>query len=103
MHSCCGTNYTDVILEGGDEVSMHELKKVVKQAYRVRKCGEKAPLIVQVVNKGGSWPRLWDSGQHGIQMGSRPSQGCWHIMVMDQSRVLCVTRTTLIPTPLDTF
>ena len=27
-----GTNYTDAILEGGDEVSMHEVKKVVKQA-----------------------------------------------------------------------
>ena len=72
MHSCCGTNYTDAILEGGDEVSMHELKTVVKQAYRVRKCGEKAPLIVEVVNKGGSWARLWDSGLH---LGTRHTDG----------------------------
>ena len=32
-----GTKYTDAILEGGDEVSMHEVKKVVNQAYRVSK------------------------------------------------------------------
>ena len=31
----CGTNYTDAILEGGDEVSMQEVKKMVKQADRV--------------------------------------------------------------------
>ena len=40
---------------------------------------------------------------HGIQMDSRPSQGCWHIMVMNQSCVLFVTRTTSLPTPSDTF
>ena len=32
-----GTNYTDAILEGGDEVSMHEVKRVIKQADRVSK------------------------------------------------------------------
>jgi len=43
-----GTNYTDAILEGGDEVSMHEVKRVIKQADRVsklEKCRERAPLI----------------------------------------------------------
>ena len=35
-----GTNYTDAILEGGDEVSMHEVKRVVKQVDRVSKIGE---------------------------------------------------------------
>ena len=42
-----GTNYTDAILEGG-EVSMHEVKKVVKQADRaskLEKCRERGPLI----------------------------------------------------------
>ena len=32
-----GTSYTDAILEGGDEVSMHEVKRVIKQADRVSK------------------------------------------------------------------
>ena len=109
-----GTNYTDAILEGGDEVSMREVKRVVKQADRVsklEKCRERAPLIVEVVNKGGRLVRLWDSALHLgtrhtvliLQMGLRPSQGCWHITVMDQSHVLCVTRSTLILTPSDTF
>jgi len=43
---------------------MHEVKRVVKQADRVsklEKCRERALLIVEVVNKGGSWARLWDS------------------------------------------
>ena len=31
------TFYTDAILKGGDEVSMHEVKRVVKQADRVSK------------------------------------------------------------------
>ena len=62
-----GTNYTDAILEGGDEVSMQEVKRVVKQADRVsklEKCRERASLIVEVVNKGGSWARPWDSALH---------------------------------------
>ena len=32
-----GTNYTDAILEGGDEVSMQEVKRVVNQADTVSK------------------------------------------------------------------
>ena len=61
--------YTDAILESGDEVSiaMHEVKRVIKQADRVsklEKCRERAPLIVEVMNKGGSWARLWDSALH---------------------------------------
>ena len=67
-----GTHYTDAILEGSDEVSMHEVKRVVKQADRIsklEKCRERAPLIVVVVNKGGSWARLWDSTLH---------LGTWH-------------------------
>ena len=62
-----GTSYTDAILEGDDEVSMHEVKRVVKQVDRVsklEKCTERAPLTVEVVNKGGSWARLWDSALH---------------------------------------
>ena len=52
-----GINYTDAILEGGDEVSMQEVKRVVKQADKVsklEKCRERAPLIVGVVDKGES-------------------------------------------------
>ena len=64
---------TDAILEGGDEVSMHEVKKVVKQADRgVKKCKERALLKVEVVNKGGSWARLWDSALH---LGTRHIDG----------------------------
>ena len=65
MEEHFGTNYTDAILDGGDEVSMHEVKRVIKQADRVRKlekCREWAPLIVEVVNKRGSWARLWAPG-----------------------------------------
>ena len=77
MHRCTyslqlGTNYTDVILGGGDEVGMYEVKKTVKQADRVsklKKCKERAPLIVEVVNKGGSWARVLDSALH---------LGTWH-------------------------
>ena len=46
---------------------MHEVKRVIKQADRVsklEKCRERAPLIVEVMNKGGSWARLWDSALH---------------------------------------
>ena len=46
---------------------MQELKRVVKQADRVSKLekyGKRAPLIVEVINKGGSWARLWDSALH---------------------------------------
>ena len=101
-----GTNYTDTILEGGDEVSMHEVKRGIKQADRVKKlekCRERAPLIVEIVNKGGSWARLWDSALHLSTRHTCRALSCWHITVMDQIRVLCVTRTTLILTPLDTF
>ena len=49
-----GTNYTDAILEGGDDLSMHEVKRVIKQADRVSKldkCRERAPpLIFEVMN-----------------------------------------------------
>ena len=77
-----GTNYTDAILEI---------------------CRETAHLSVEVVNKlkegvGPNCGILHYIWVQGIQMGSSPSQGCWHITVMDQSRVLCVMRTTLIPT-----
>ena len=54
---------------------MCEVKKVVKQADRVsklEKCRERAPLIVEVVNKGGSWARLWDSALH---LGTRHTDG----------------------------
>ena len=40
---------------------MDEVKSVVKQVNRVsrlKKCRERAPLIVEVVNKGGGWARL---------------------------------------------
>ena len=71
-----GTNYTDAILEDGDEVSMHEVKRVVKQADRVsklEKCRERAPLIVEVVNKEGvGWARLWDSALH---LGTQHTDG----------------------------
>ena len=43
-----------------------------------------------------SWPNanyyIWE---HAIQMGFRRSQGCWHIVGVDQSRVVCVMRATL--------
>ena len=67
MEEHFGTNYTDAILGSGDEVSTHEVKRVIKQADRVRKlekCRDSAPLIVEVVNKGESWARLWDSALH---------------------------------------
>ena len=62
-----GTCFSDVILEGDDEVSMHEVKRVIKQVDRVsklEKCRKRAFLIVDVMNKGGSWARLWDSALH---------------------------------------
>ena len=68
-----GTNYTDAILKGGDEVSMQDVKRVVKQADRVsklEKCRERAPLIVGVVDKGGSWARL-----SALHLGTRHKDG----------------------------
>ena len=54
MEEHFGTNYTDAILECG--------KRVIKQADRVsklEKCRERAPLIVEVVNKEGVGPDYW--------------------------------------------
>ena len=51
------------ILTGADEISMREVKRVVRQAERVRKperCAERAPLIAEV----------------GIKMGFRHFKGC---------------------------
>ena len=48
---------------------------MVKQADRVsklEKCRERAPLIVEDVNKRGSWARLWDSALH---LGTRHTDG----------------------------
>ena len=62
------------ILKSGDDVSMHEVKRVVKQAgsaSKLEKCRERAPLIVEVVNKGGSCARLWDSALH---LGTRHTE-----------------------------
>ena len=49
---------------------------MVKQADRVsklEKCRGRAPVIVAVVNKRGSWDRLWDSALHlGTQYTDGP-------------------------------
>ena len=57
-------SYTDAILASADDVSMQEVKKVVREADRVRnleRCAEREPLIAEVVNRGGNWSRLWDA------------------------------------------
>ena len=75
LEECFGTNYTDSILAGADEVSMDEVKRVVKQADGVRrleKCADRAPLIAEVVNRGGSWIKLWDATLH---LGTRHTDG----------------------------
>ena len=36
LEECFGTNYTDTILAGADGVGMREIKRVVRQADRVR-------------------------------------------------------------------
>ena len=54
---------------------MQDVKRVVKQVGRVsklEKCRERASLIVEVVNKGGSWARPWDSALH---LGTRHTDG----------------------------
>ena len=56
-----GTNFTDAILSGVDDTSMREIKRVVRKADKVRlllRCSERAPLIAEVVRRGGSWLRL---------------------------------------------
>ena len=75
LEECFGINYTDTILAGADGVGMREIKRVVRQADRVRqleKCTERAPLIAEVVCRGGSWMRLWDAALH---LGTRHTDG----------------------------
>ena len=52
-----GTHYTNTILARVDKVSLCKVKEVVRQADRVRrleKSADKAPLIAEVVNRGGT-------------------------------------------------
>ena len=67
LEDCFGTNYTDAILlqVATDELSMNEVKRVVRQAVgRLEKCVDRAHLIAEVVNRGGSWIKLWDATLH---------------------------------------
>lgn len=56
-----GTDYTDLILTCVDEVNVHELKKEIQKydkLQQMERCSVKAPLITEVVKRGGSWPAL---------------------------------------------
>ena len=87
---------------------MQEIKRVVRQTDRAtqrEKCTERAPLIAEVVCRGGSWMRLWDAALH---LGTRHTEGLQalsrmlvHHTVEDPSHVLCVMGVPLIPTLLD--
>ena len=84
---------------------MREIKRVVRQADRVRqleKCTERVPLIAEVVCRGGCGMLRCTWGR-GTQMGFRLSRGCWRITVEDPSHVLCAMGVPLIPTLLDIF
>ena len=59
-------NLLDPVLNYTEELEEHFGTKV-NQADRVsklEKCREKAPLILEVVNKEGNWARLQDSAVH---------------------------------------
>ena len=75
LEECFGTSYTDTILASADDVSLREVKKVMREADRVRnleRCAERAPLMAEVVNRGGNWSRLWAATLH---LGTRHTAG----------------------------
>ena len=70
-----GTDFTKRILSDVDEVSANELKKEIKKRDKKRlleKCSVKAPLLVEINQKGGNWPAIWDAALH---CGSRHTIG----------------------------
>ena len=70
-----GTEYTSKILNCADEVNVGDLKKEIRgrdREIQMERCTVKAPLIAEVVERGGSWPSLWDAALH---LGSRHTTG----------------------------
>ena len=73
---------TDKILCDPHAVSVQGIKKAVLKADKdllFNLCSVKAPLIAEVVKRGGSWPALWDTVRH---LGSRHTSGLQHLSRM---------------------
>ena len=67
------------LLSDPHSVHVQDIKKNVLQADKallLDRCLAKAPLIAEVVKRGGSWPALWDSVRHA---GSRHTTGLQHL------------------------
>ena len=70
-----GTRFTDDLLTDANCVSKHIIKRNIRDMDRhivVQKCSNKSRYIAGVVNRGGNWPKLWDSALH---LGSRHTSG----------------------------
>ena len=70
-----GTRFTDDLLTDANCVSKRIIKRNIREMDRhilVQKCSIKSQYIAGVVNRGGSWPKLWDSALH---LGSRHTSG----------------------------
>ena len=75
LESYYGTIFKDNLLADADSSSLRVIKKSVRQMDReklVHKCSRKSPTIADIVSRGGSWPKLWDSARH---LGSRHTTG----------------------------
>ena len=59
---------------------------------QMERCAVKAPLLAEVVERGGSWPALWDAALH---------LGSWHTTSFQSlSRMLAHHRPDANPYPL---
>ena len=75
LESTYGTMFTNDLLTDANCVSKRIVKKSIREIDRnklVQKCSSKSPSIAGVVDRGGSWPKLWDSALH---LGSRHTIG----------------------------
>ena len=71
LESTYSTRFTNDLLTASC-VSKRIVKKIIHEIDRDRDCSSKSPSIAGVVDRGGSWPKLWDSA---LRLGSRHTIG----------------------------
>ena len=72
---------TEDLLTDANCVSKCIIKKIIRGIDReklVQKCSRKSPSIAGVVDRGRSWPKLWDSALH---LGSRHIIGLQNLYI----------------------
>ena len=75
LESAYGTRFTDYLLTDANCVSQRIIKRNIREMdgnILVQKCSIKSRYIAGVVNRGGSWPKVWDSA---LYLGSRHTSG----------------------------